>query len=202
MTDPANPTPPPNVLRNLRQHASDGADGCEALVRRYTERKDAELIQAASLDLDDWRSAIAWLDSLIGAARDTQTEGDAAPRESAAVSVTVPIEDLEDWAGAPEHVAAAHRLAGLNAAAMQPEVYAALEQPAPPASRSEPPSAATPEVLASSGEAPIIGTVFYLGGEDPEPPPEGKIWAQIAVPLPEGRALPLYGSVRILVGKG
>lgn len=47
---------------------------------------------------------------------------------------------------------------------------------------------------------PITGTVFALGGDQPEPPPEGKLWALIAVPIPEGRALPLYGSVRIFVG--
>lgn len=45
-------------------------------------------------------------------------------------SVAVPIADLErvlqqvDWAGDPEDVAAANRLAALNAAAMRPDVYA------------------------------------------------------------------------------
>jgi len=47
---------------------------------------------------------------------------------------------------------------------------------------------------------PIEGTVFYLGGDEPEAPPAGQLWAQIAVPIPEGRGLPLYGKVQITPG--
>jgi hypothetical protein len=47
---------------------------------------------------------------------------------------------------------------------------------------------------------PIEGTVFYLGGDEPESPPAGQLWAQIAVPIPEGRGLPLYGKVQITPG--
>jgi len=43
----------------------------------------------------------------------------------------------------------------------------------------------------------VVGQLAYLGGFDPEPPPPGKAWAIIAVPIEDARKLPLYEEVCI-----
>jgi len=43
----------------------------------------------------------------------------------------------------------------------------------------------------------VVGQLAYLGGEEPEPPPPGMVWAIVAVPVEQARRLPLYGDVII-----
>ena len=45
----------------------------------------------------------------------------------------------------------------------------------------------------------VTGTFLSVGRTGPdEPPPEGKVWVCLAVPLEEARTLPLYGEVALV----